>query len=184
MEPACIDPNIIALNGKALYDRAVQDLFAKAPLPNAWELLSQRLVSDGISLSNRVNNLHATIDGLILGGLAAANQTGTTENQAAVTPIRTGAADTQVQQPAGSVYPPIRNVDQGGAAATNAELTSDAATSVAAAGVATANQAIADALAQFIALMNQGAAALQAVLVTAAGGASTPSQTQPKPAGS
>lgn len=90
-------------------------------------------------------------------------QTGDTEAQQTVTPIRTGIGDTM----AAASYPANRTID-----------TATAGTAVAAEGVATANQAIADALATAIALFNQGIAALQAVAITAAGGASTPSQTK------
>lgn len=90
-------------------------------------------------------------------GLLQEGQTGGTENQNLVKPIPNAVVDDDTAAAGG-------------------------ATAVAAAGVATANEAIATALAQFVSLMNQGAAALQAVLVTAAGGASSPSQTQAKPA--
>lgn len=83
-------------------------------------------------------------------------------------PIRTGTGDTV----AASAYPANRAVD-----------VSSAATSVAAAAVSTANSAIAAAIGEFAQLVLQGVAALQAVVVTAAGGASTPSQTSTKSGG-
>jgi hypothetical protein len=151
-----------ALNFKLLYDDTSSDISINRKSlfrhQDAWETL--RL---------RNSQFAASFDHALLAAVAIANQTGGTDNQAAVTPIRTGIADTM----AAASYPANRTID-----------TATAGTAVAAEGVATANQAIADALAQFIALMNQGVAALQSVLTTAAGGASTPSQTQPKPTGS
>lgn len=147
------------LNFKLLYDDTASDISINRKSlmrhQDAWE--TQRL---------RQAQFHASFDHALLAAVAIANQTGSTENQQSVTPIRTGVGDTL----AAASYTPNRAVD-----------TSDASVSVAAAGVATANEAVATALAQFISLMNQGVAALQSVLVTAAGGASTPSQTQPKP---
>jgi hypothetical protein len=145
-----------ALNFKALYDDTQSDVSINRKSlfrhQDAWETLRLRNAQ-----------FAASFDHALLASVAIANQTGQTEDQQSVTPIRTGIGDTM----AAASYPANRAID-----------TSDATVSVAAAGVATANQAIADALAQFIALMNQGVAALQSVLVTAAGGASTPSQTK------
>jgi hypothetical protein len=149
------------LNFKLLYDDTSSDIsFNRKSLfrhQDAWETL--RL---------RNSQFAASFDHALLAAVAISNQTGSTEDQQAVTPIRTGVGDTL----AAAAYTPNRAVD-----------TSDASVSVAAAGVATANEAVATALAQFVNLMQSGIAALQAVLVTAAGGASTPSQTQPKPTG-
>ena len=73
----------------------------------AWETLRYRVASNAAAFDHAVN----------MGSLLSA-QAGTTESQQTVSPIRTGAADVQAQQPAGAVYPPIRNVDQTGAVAT------------------------------------------------------------------
>lgn len=100
-------------------------------------------------------------------GSVIAAQAGETQQQAPNSAIRTGAADTQTQQPAGAVYPPIRNVDQSGATAT--------------AGVQAAQEQIAANIAALSDVVTKLADALSSVLVNAAGGASTPSQTQPKP---
>lgn len=148
---------INALNFKALYDDTQSDVSN-----NRKSLMRHQDAWETLRLRNA--NFHASIDHAILAGVVTANQTGQTENEQAVTPIRTGIGDTM----AAASYPANRAVD-----------TSDATVSVAAAGVATANQAIADALATAVALFNQGIAALQSVLVTATGGASTPSQTKP-----
>jgi len=111
----------------------------------------------------RVANNASTIDNFIHAGLIASQATAATENEQTVSPAGTAASETAK----GAV------ADAGAGIATAAE------------GIATANQAIADALATFVAGVNTNAAnlaaALGAVLVTAAGGASTPSQTQAKP---
>jgi hypothetical protein len=147
------------LNLKALYDDTQSDVSM-----NRKSLMRHQDAWETLRLRN--SQFAASFDHALLAAVAIANQTGSTENEQTVTPIRTGVGDTL----AASAYTPNRAVD-----------TSDASVSVAAAGVATANEAVATALAQFVALMNQGVAALQSVLVTAAGGASTPSQTQAKP---
>jgi hypothetical protein len=156
MDPVNCSPGVTqqsaevnALNFKLLYD----DTFSDVSL-NRKSLFRHQDGWETLRLRNA--QFAASFDHALLAAVAIANQTGSTEDQQAVTPIRTGIGDTM----AAASYPANRAVD-----------TADA-------GVATANQAIADALAQFIALMNQGVAALQSVLVTAAGGASTPSQTK------
>lgn len=149
-----------ALNFKALYDDTQSDVSI-----NRKSLMRHQDAWETLRLRN--SQFSASFDHALLAAVAIANQTGSTENQQAVTPIRTGIGDTM----AASSYPANRAID-----------TSDASVSVAAAGVATANQAIADALATAVALFNQGIAALQAVVVAASGGASTPSQTTAKPA--
>lgn len=152
-------------NMKLLFDATMAGMILGTQISqshaNAWETLRFRIASNAQSYDHAINM-----------GSVLAGQAGVTENQAAVSPIRTGAADTQVQQPAGAVYPPIRNVDQTGATATGAVQTAAAGVATAAEGIATANQSIADAVAN---LMN----ALTAVVITATGGASTPSQTKP-----
>jgi hypothetical protein len=124
---------------------------------NAWETLRFTTASDA-----------QVVKHLAQLNFVAAGQTGATENQQSVTPIRTGAADAQNQQPAGAVYPPIRNVDQSGSTAT--------------AGIQAAQEQIAANVAALSDVVTKLADALSAVIVTAAGGASTPSQTTTKPA--
>lgn len=140
-------------NMKLLFDMAAQSLPLVQQMvadnqadARAWRALNLRREANGQAFDHLVNMT-----------AAASGQIGTTEGQASVTPIRTAAADTEVQQPAGAVYPPIRNVDQGAATANT--------------GIQAAMQAIADAMAN----LN---AAITTVLTTAAGGASTPSQTK------
>jgi hypothetical protein len=151
-----------ALNFKALFDDTQSDVSI-----NRKSLMRHQDAWETLRLRN--SQFAASFDHALLAAVAIANQTGSTESQQTVTPIRTGIGDTM----AAASYPANRTID-----------TATAGTAVAAEGVATANQAIADALAQAIALFNQGIAALQAVVVTAAGGASTPSQTSSKPTGS
>lgn len=118
----------------------------------AWEALKLRIAQNRESFDHFVQMTSAA-------ATATAEQTGQTENEQAVTPIRTAAGDSL----AAAAYPANRAID-----------TATATVADAAAGIATANQSIADAVAN---LVN----ALTAVVVTAAGGASTPSQTQAKP---
>lgn len=158
-----------AENMKLLFDDTMAYLSARRGTSDrhadAWETL-RLMQAQNAAVASHAINMNVVISA----------QAGDTSSQAQVTPIRTGAADTQVQQPAGAVYPPIRNVDQSGATATGAVQTAAAGVATAAEGIATANQSIADAVAN---LMN----ALTAVIVNASGGASTPSQTQAKPTG-
>jgi hypothetical protein len=154
--------DVNVLNLKMLAEDTISDISANRKSlfrhQDAWETLRLRNAQ-----------FAASFDHALLAAVAIANQAGGTEAQQTVTPIRTGVGDAM----AAAAYPANRTVD-----------TATAGTAVAAEGVATANQAVADALAQFVSLMNQGIAALQSVLVTAAGGASTPSQTQAKPSAS
>lgn len=136
MEPNCNlsplvthQPSLLggAENMKLLFDDTMSDIsFARkaaARHADAWESL--RL----LQAQNAAVASHFTNMGTILAG-----QVGVTEGQQSVSPIRTGAADSQNQQPAGAVYPPIRNVDQ--------------ASAVAASGVGVAAEAVAAAIAK------------------------------------
>lgn len=116
----------------------------------AWEAIAL----DMAQLASRRAMNAASFDHAVSMGSVLAAQAGVTEGQAAVSPIRTGAADTQVQQPAGAVYPPIRNVDQSGATAT--------------AGTQAAQEQIAANIAALSDVVTKLSDALAAVLVTAA----------------
>ena len=153
-----------AENMKLLFDEALDNRREMLARARAWEAIELDMAQTS---SRRAQNA-ATFDHAINAGIVLSGQAGITEGQQTVSPIRTGAADTQTQQPAGAVYPPIRNVDQSGATAT--------------AGVQAAQEQIAANVAALSDVVTKLADALAAVLVTAAGGASTPSQTQPKPA--
>lgn len=133
------------LNFKLGYDEQLDDR-------RVWRDIQVRRAQNAASFDRAMDAITA----LALAAGQVSTQTGDTEAQQTVTPIRTGAGDYLA---AGAVP-------------------ANRATDVAAAGVATANQSIADALATAISLFNQGIAALQAVVVSAAGGASTPSQTK------
>lgn len=149
-----------AENMKLLFDDTMSDMSAARKMAarhaDAWETLRFRIAQNASAYDHAVS----------MGSVLAA-QAGVTEGQAAVSPIRTGAADAQNQQPAGAVYPPIRNVDQAAATAT--------------AGIQAAQEQIAANIAALSDVVTKVADALAAVLVTAAGGASTPSQTEAKP---
>jgi len=86
-------------------------------------------------------------------------------------PVATAAGDTL----RGGIYPPNRVTDTVGAV-------SGGAVDVAAAGVSTANLAVLQQLVAQLTQATQAIAAIVPVLVTASGGASTPSQTTGKPA--
>lgn len=101
--------------------------------------------------SRRAQNA-ATIDHAINAGIVLYGATGTTENQQTVSPAGTAASET-----------------------------AKGAVADAGAGIASANEQIAANIAALSDVVTKVADALAAVLVTAAGGASTPSQTQPKP---
>ena len=153
------DADIQLLNKKTLADAFVQKLFAQQPLPNAWELLSQMAVKDALALSNRVNNNNAFADFALKIGLTAAQATANTENQQVVSPADTASSET-----------------------------AKGAVADAGAGIAAGTQAIENAMSDFVNGVTMAATnfaqAMSAVLTTAAGGASTPSQTQAKPASS
>jgi hypothetical protein len=150
-----------ALNFKLLYDDTSSDISI-----NRKSLMRHQDAWETLRLRN--SQFSASFDHALLAAVAISNQTGSTENQQSVSPIRTGIGDTK----AAAAYPANRTID-----------TATAGVAVAAEGVATANQALADALATAVSFFNQGLAALSSVLTTAAGGASTPSQTQAKPTG-
>jgi|SRR6185437_4868568 len=146
MEPSngCIQQSseINNLNAKLAYDAAAQ-LQHQSQVDNqsdsrAWGALRLLIAHNTEAFSHTVRMASAT-----------AGQTGQTENQQTVTPIRTGAGDYLA----------------------SGSIPANRATDVAAAGVATANQSIADALATAVALFNQGIAALQAVTLAATGNA-------------
>jgi hypothetical protein len=150
-----------AENMKLLFDDTMSDIShnRKSMIrhQDAWETL-RLMQAQNAAIASHAINMNVVISA----------QTGDTDTQASVTPIRTAAADTENQQPAGAVYPPIRNVDQGAATATNVVQTAMAGVATAAEGIATASQSIADAVAN---LMN----ALTAVITVAAGNASSTS---------
>jgi hypothetical protein len=122
--------------------KLLQDVSALALMSSIF----QGVIDNQADARQRRTNA-ASADFLRLMASIDAAQTGTTEQQQPISPIRTGAADTQVQQPAGSVYPPNRNVDQGAATAN--------------VGIFAAMQAIADAMAEVQSKVGEFLAAAQ-----------------------
>lgn len=143
-------------NIKLLFDEELDDRRLKRSWDSAWQAITQLQQQNMVAFTHAVN----------MGSLLSA-QAGVTEAQAQVTPIRTGAGDTQVQMPPGGAYPPNRQTDTGGAAATNAII----------AGVAEAVQG--NVTAQISTLTDQVAAlaALLAQFITNAGNAAKPTTT-------
>lgn len=141
-----------AENMKLLFDEELDSRREVQARARAWQAVSLDMAQ---TASRRAQNA-ATFDHFVnmtsAAATATAQQTGQTENEQTVSPAGTAASET----------------------AKGAVADAGAGVAVAAEGVATANQSIADAVAN---LMN----ALTAVIVTASGGASTPSQTQAKP---
>lgn len=153
-----------AENMKLLFDEALDNRRETLARQRAWESITLDQAQTASRRAQNAASFDKAMDTLII----LSQQVGTTESQQTVSPIRTGAADTETQQPAGATYPPIRNVDQGAATATNV--------------VQTALGAIAAQIAALQDVVSKLADALVPVIVTASGGASTPSQTTTKPA--
>ena len=126
----------------------------------AWEAVSLDLAQ---TASRRAQNA-ATIDHAINAGIVLAGQVGTTEGQQTVSPAGTAASETTK----GAVA----------AAGAGEAVSAEAVTANVANLFTSLTPVIASALA---AAISQTIAALVPVVVTASGGASTPSQTQPKP---
>lgn len=93
-------------NIKLLFDEELDDRRLKRTFDQGWETLR---------LQN-AQNLSAYAHAINMGSVLA-GQAGVNDAEFNRTPIPTGAAASQNQQPAGSVYPPIRNVDQSAATA-------------------------------------------------------------------
>lgn len=141
---------INSLNAKLGYDSAAQtqhqSLMDNQEDSRAWAALKLRIANNA-----------ATVDHLANVAALATDQTGQTENQTQVTPVRQATGDAIVGGVGVSAEQVAANV-------------ADLATSMV--------PVIASALA---AAISQTIAALVPVVVNSAGGASTPSQTQAKP---
>ena len=131
-------------------------------LDNRRETLARQRAWEDLSLRRAQNN--ATIDHAINAGIVLAGQVGTTESQQTVSPAGTAASETTK----GAVA----------AAGAGEAVSAETVTANVANLMTSLTPVIASSLATAIA---QTIAALVPVIVTAAGGASTPSQTQPKP---
>jgi len=103
-------------NVKLLFDEELDSRRELQARARAWESITLLQQQNLVAFSHAVNM------GSLLSAQAGVTQqqTGVTDNQQPVSPIRTGAADSQVQMPPGAAYPPNRQTDTGGAAATSA----------------------------------------------------------------
>lgn len=151
--------------GQSQQNTEVNGLNLKLGYDFAAQLQGQALIDNQINARARASaDVRASEDAQTLKflstvGLMQLTQTGATENQASVDPVRSGTGDALV----GSV-----GVSADTVAAAQANLLT-AMTPVIATAVATATA--------------EAVAAILPALVTAVGGASTPSQTQAKPTG-
>jgi hypothetical protein len=149
-----------AENIKLLFDEELDNRREILARTRAWEAISLDMAQTS---SRRAQNA-ATIDHAINAGIVLSGQIGISEAQQTVSPAGTAASETTK----GAV-----------AAAGAGEAVSAEAITANTANLFTAlTPVIASALA---AAISQTIAALVPVIVTASGGASTPSQTQPKP---
>jgi hypothetical protein len=135
-----------ALNSKLGLDEQYDNRREVLARSRAWEDLALRKAHNASSLDHFINMTTA-------GATATAQQTGQTEDQQTVSPVRTGTGDAIV-----------------GGVGVSAEQVAANIANIATTLTPVIATAITDAI-----------TALLPVLVTAAGGASTPSQTQPKP---
>lgn len=158
---------INALNGKAVFD--------------SYHVITQQGVMDNqrnsrayASLDLGVAQWAETLKVLSTTGLMIAGQTGMTENQQHTSPAEQGATSA-IQAAPGTAADSI-------SATTATIATSNAAVAASIGNLATALVPIMQASAgNTTTITAEGLAALLSVVITAAGGASTPSQTQPKP---
>jgi hypothetical protein len=138
-------------------------LNAKLQYDSAAQLQHQSLADNQedarawAQLKLRIATNAATIDHAINAGVVLAGQVGTTEGQQAVSPVRTGTGDAIV-----------------GGVGVSAEQIAANVANLATAITPVIVGAVSEAVSATI-------AAILPALVTAVGGASTPSQTQPKP---
>lgn len=149
-----------AENIKLLFDEELDSRRETVARARAWEAVSLDMAQTS---ARRAQNA-ATIDHAINAGLVLSGQVGVSEAQQVVSPAGTAASETLK----GAV----------GAAGAGEAISAEAVTANVANLFTSLTPVIASSLATAIA---QTIAALVPVVVTAAGGASTPSQTQPKP---
>jgi hypothetical protein len=148
-----------AENMKLLFDEELDSRRETLARQRAWEAVSLDLAQ---TASRRAQNA-ATIDHAINAGIVLAGQVGTTEGQQTVSPAGTAASETTK----GAVA----------AAGAGEAISAEAVTANVANLFTSLTPVIASALATAI---SQTIAALVPVVVTASGGASTPSQTTAK----
>ena len=150
-----------AENMKLLFDEELDHRRESLARQRAWEAIAL----EQAQISNRRAQNAATIDHAINAGLVLSGQAGATEGQQTVSPAGIAASETTK----GAVA----------AAGAGEAVSAEAVTANVANLFTSLTPVIASALA---AAISQTIAALVPVVVTASGGASTPSQTQPKPA--
>lgn len=150
-----------AENIKLLFDEELDNRRETASRARAWEAIALSMAQTD---ARRAQNA-ATIDHAINAGIVLSGQIGTTEGQQTVSPAGTAASETTK----GAVA----------AAGAGEAVSAEAVTANVANLFTSLTPVIASALATAI---SQTIAALVPVVVTASGGASTPSQTSPKPA--
>ena len=150
-----------AENVKLLYDEELDNRRETLARARAWEAISLDMAQ---TASRRAQNA-ATIDHAINAGIVLSGQVGTTEGQQTVSPAGTSASEAVK----GAV----------GTAAAGEAVSAEGITANITNLFTSLTPVIASALATAI---SQTIAALVPVVVTSSGGASTPSQTQPKPA--
>ena len=152
-----------AENIKLLFDEELDNRRESLARQRAWEWEAVSL--DLAQTASRRAQNAATIDHAINAGIVLSGQVGTTESQQTVSPAGTAASETTK----GAVA----------AAGAGEAVSAEAVTANVANLFTSLTPVIASALA---AAISQTIAALVPVVVTASGGASTPSQTQPKAA--
>ena len=148
-----------AENIKLLFDEELDSRRETLARQRAWEAISLDMAQTS---SRRAQNA-ATIDHAINAGLVLSGQIGATEGQQTVSPAGTAASETTT----GAVA----------AAGAGEAVSAEAVT----ANVANLFTSLTPVIASSLAMaLSQTIAALVPVVINAAGGASTPSQTQPK----
>ena len=148
-----------AENIKLLFDEELDSRRETLARQRAWEAISLDMAQTS---SRRAQNA-ATIDHAINAGLVLSGQIGATEGQQTVSPAGTAASETTK----GAVA----------AAGAGEAVSAEAVT----ANVANLFTSLTPVIASSLAMaLSQTIAALVPVVINAAGGASTPSQTQPK----
>jgi len=150
-----------AENIKLLFDEELDNRRETLARARAWEAISIDMAQ---TASRRAQNA-ATIDHAINAGMVLSGQVGTTEGQQTVSPAGTAASETTK----GAVA----------AAGAGEAIGAEGITANVVNLFTSLTPVIASSLATAI---SQTIAALVPVVVTSSGGASTPSQTQPKPA--
>ena len=161
-----------AENIKLLFDEELDSRRETLARQRAWEAISLDMAQTS---SRRAQNA-ATIDHAINAGLVLSGQIGATEGQQTVSPAGSESRTRAAVSPAGTA---ASETTKGAVAAAGAgeAVSAEAVT----ANVANLFTSLTPVIASSLAMaLSQTIAALVPVVINAAGGASTPSQTQPK----